>query len=120
MGKSTPTPSNTVQSWLYYREFGEGKVQPPVSASERIVSWLRHIQKKLFARHVSIVTPPDRLDNPPQSLKEILQQRMADSPVITPKQPTTLAYRAAIRNGVGAALVVMLVVGVVFLIKSVI
>ena len=117
MGKNTV--NTTFQDWLYYREFGQGKVPAPVSVNERLAAWLQNIEKQAFNREVEIVAPPDRLDNPPQSLKEIIEQRIADKAAQDAvQQKTVISYRTAIRNGVVAGVAVAIIFGLVFLIKS--
>jgi hypothetical protein len=59
--------------------------------------------------------------NPPQSLAEIIQQRMdADATAAVGRERQAVRYRRAVRNGVVAGLLVMLLVGLSFLLKSLI
>lgn len=67
------------------------------------------------------VEPTELVDeNPAQSIKQILDQRMiqvtpADAkPVVVMAHP----YRRAVGNGVMAAVLVLLLIGTIFLIKS--
>lgn len=75
---------------------------------------------------VTPVTAPEQTDqevdeNPAQSIKQILEQRMIQ---IDPQPESTVIvsgvhpYRRAIVNGVLAALLVVLLVGTLFVIKS--
>lgn len=113
--------SRTLQSWLYYREFGETS-----SVNDPVVNGLRQFQKAQFAQYV-VIPPPktDRAsdDNPAQSLKEILEQRMeqitaAPKVASVPASFESQPYRRAIGAGVSAAILVLLLVGTIILIKS--
>lgn len=67
------------------------------------------------------VEPTELVDeNPAQSIKQILDQRMIQ---VTPAEPKAIIeglhpYRRAVGNGVVAAVLVLLLIGTIFLIKS--
>ncbi len=122
MEQAITNPQITLQQWLYYRAFGEAynQLPPPITESELVIAKLRELQKIIFAERVQIANMPDRLDNPPQLLKDILQQRIAANPklVAQSRHLSRTDFARAIWHGVIAALVFLTILGVVFLVKS--
>ncbi len=120
MAKNKVDPNQTAQDWLYYRQFGErySPLPPPITDEEKLAVKLREVQQSLFEQQVQIADLPDRLDNPPQSLAEILQNRLADTPITIATPQTVPTFRQAIKRGVTAALSFMTITGLIFLIKS--
>lgn len=119
-------PIRTLQNWLYYREFGEAYEQTlsGLSDSEKLINKLREIEKERFGLEVQIVDDAPKADDNfagLQSLAEILQERMEMEPAAVVKlgKPTGAQFRQAALRSIGLALLLMLILGAVFLIKSV-
>jgi hypothetical protein len=67
---------------------------------------------------MDLPAPQPSDQQPVQSLKEILEQRMAETPLVSAKQRNRAIYLRAVRNAVLAGLICMIVYGTVILIQS--